>query len=43
LGFNGPEEVKNHPWLKNFPWSKLLNKEIEAPYLPIVFESTVYR
>lgn len=20
LGFNGPEEVKNHPWLKNFPW-----------------------
>lgn len=34
LGFNGPEEVKNHPWLKNFPWQKLQNKEIEAAYIP---------
>jgi len=29
--------VKSHPWLKNFPWTKLENKEIEAPYVPIVF------
>ncbi|CAD8117035.1 unnamed protein product [Paramecium sonneborni] len=34
LGFKGPDEVKNHPWLKNFPWSKLLNKEIQSPYIP---------
>ncbi|CAD8106657.1 unnamed protein product [Paramecium sonneborni] len=34
LGFKGPEEVKNHPWLRNFPWQKLLNKEIESPYIP---------
>jgi hypothetical protein len=20
LGINGPAEVKNHPWIKNFPW-----------------------
>lgn len=20
LGYNGPEEVKNHPWFKNFNW-----------------------
>jgi serine/threonine protein kinase len=20
LGFNGSDEVKNHPWLKDFPW-----------------------
>jgi hypothetical protein len=26
LGINGPAEVKNHPWIKNFPWQKLINK-----------------
>ncbi len=20
LGINGTDEVKNHPWIKNFPW-----------------------
>lgn len=34
LGINGPDEVKDHPWLKNFPWDKLLNKEIESPFIP---------
>ena len=36
LGTNGPEEVKNHPWLKSFPWNKLMNKEIDAPFVPSV-------
>lgn len=36
LGVNGPEEVKNHPWLKDFPWSKLFNKEMEPPFIPNV-------
>jgi serine/threonine protein kinase len=34
LGLNGPAEVKAHPWLKNYPWQKLLNKEIEPAFLP---------
>jgi len=34
LGLNGPAEVKGHPWLKGFPWDKLLRKEIEAPFIP---------
>lgn len=34
LGVNGPEEVKSHPWIKNFPWDKLLNKQLEAPFIP---------
>jgi len=34
LGLNGPAEVKAHPWLKNFPWQKLLNKELEPPFVP---------
>jgi len=34
LGLDGPTEVKNHPWLKNFPWQKLLNKELDPPFMP---------
>lgn len=36
LGLNGPEEVKNHPWLKDFAWNKLLNREMEPPFMPNV-------
>jgi len=34
LGLNGPAEVKAHPWLRNYPWHKLLNKEIDPPFVP---------
>jgi len=34
LGLNGPAEVKAHPWLKSYPFQKLLNKEIEPPFVP---------
>eukprot|EP01017_Pseudomicrothorax_dubius_P039002 TRINITY_DN592_c0_g1_i3.p1 TRINITY_DN592_c0_g1~~TRINITY_DN592_c0_g1_i3.p1 ORF type:complete len:444 (-),score=107.91 TRINITY_DN592_c0_g1_i3:97-1428(-) len=34
LGLNGPQEVKAHPWIKNYPWTKLLNKEITPPFQP---------
>jgi serine/threonine protein kinase len=34
LGLDGPIEVKNHPWLKNFPWQKLMNKELDPPFMP---------
>lgn len=36
LGINGPEEVKSHPWLKTFPFSKLMKRELQAPYIPSV-------
>ena len=36
LGLDGPAEVKNHPWLKTFPWKKLESKELGAPYIPNV-------
>ena len=26
LGYNGPSEVKSHPWFKDFPWKKLEDK-----------------
>lgn len=36
LGLNGPQEVKEHPWIKSYPWDKLINKQLEAPYVPNV-------
>jgi hypothetical protein len=34
LGLNGPSEVKDHPWLKNFPWQDLTDKKIQSPFVP---------
>lgn len=34
LGFNGDLEVKQHKWLKNFPWDELLSKTINSPFVP---------
>jgi len=34
LGVDGPNEIKNHRWLKDFPWDKLYTKELEAPFVP---------
>ena len=34
LGINGVEEVKAHPWFKNFDWEALRRKEIKATYIP---------
>jgi hypothetical protein len=37
LGKNGINELKEHAWLKNIPWSELYNKELISPYIPKVF------
>ncbi|KAM3134942.1 hypothetical protein pb186bvf_012942 [Paramecium bursaria] len=34
LGANGIDEIVNHPWLKGYPWGKLLNKDIKSLYIP---------
>lgn len=34
LGLNGPEEVKDHPWFKDYPFDDLLNYGIESPFVP---------
>lgn len=34
LGLNGPHEVKNHPWLRDFPWQDLWDKKIKSPFIP---------
>ena len=27
-------EIKSHPWFKGFPWEKLANKQLVAPFVP---------
>jgi len=34
LGINGPEDVKNHPWLRDFNFDDLLSKKITSPFIP---------
>jgi len=34
IGNDGPEELKSHAWFKNYPWEKLLKKEIPSPFIP---------
>lgn len=31
LGWAGMEEIKNHPWLRYFPWQDLMNGKLESP------------
>lgn len=35
-GVNDAEDIKKHPWFENVNWDAYLNKEIKAPYLPII-------
>jgi len=34
LGLNGPAEIKSHPWIKDYPWEKLANRELDPPFVP---------
>lgn len=34
LGHNGANEVKSHPWLRNYPWEALYEKRLRAPFIP---------
>lgn len=34
LGLNGPAEVKNHPWLRDFPWKDLWDRKLKSPFIP---------
>ena len=34
LGYKGIWELKQHRWMKYFPWDKLMNKELESPFIP---------
>lgn len=35
---NGPEEVKEHVWLKDVDWDKLYRKVLPSPFVPPIAE-----
>jgi hypothetical protein len=36
LGYLGPDEIRNHPWLRQFPWEKLYSKDLISSLVPNV-------
>ena len=36
LGYNGYEEIQNHPWFKDIDWDQLYRKELDPPFHPAV-------
>ena len=38
LGYNGVDEIKKHPWMKDINWDLLSKKELEAPYIPPTYK-----
>ena len=34
LGNGGVHEVKEHPWLRDFPWDDLAEKKVQSPFVP---------
>ncbi|CAI2363667.1 unnamed protein product [Moneuplotes crassus] len=34
LGYNGPEELKQHKWLRSIEWQLLIDKKLPAPFVP---------
>jgi hypothetical protein len=34
LGLRGAAEVKDHPWIKYYPWKDLYEKKIESGFIP---------
>ena len=34
MGFNGIKEVKEHPWIKYYPWDMILKKTLPSPFIP---------
>jgi len=34
IGYNGPQEVKAHPWLRGFGWEAMFEKKIDPPFQP---------
>ena len=34
LGFKGINEVKEHPWIKYYPWTMIIDKTLPSPFVP---------
>lgn len=40
LGHRGAQEIKSHPWFEEVDWDKMLNKEYNALFVPVITERT---
>ena len=40
LGRNGPSELKQHAWLRDFDWKRLFTKTLNSPYKPPAVENS---
>ena len=36
LGYYGPNEVKQHIWLRDVNWDDLYDKKVKSPFMPEV-------
>ena len=34
LGYKGIEEIKEHPWIKYYPWTMIIDKTLPSPFVP---------
>lgn len=34
MGYNGTEEIKEHPFFASIDWSKLSKRQVDPPYVP---------
>ncbi len=34
LGYKGIAEVKDHPWIKYYPWTMIIDKTLPSPFIP---------
>ena len=34
LGYKGINEVKEHPWIKYYPWTMIIDKTLPSPFVP---------
>jgi len=34
LGLNGPQEVKQHVWLKDVNWQSIIEMKVPSPFIP---------
>ena len=34
LGLNGPQEVKEHVWFKDYKWDDLQHRRLKSPFIP---------
>ena len=41
LGLNGPNELKSHPWLKDFNFTDLFDMKMRSPFIPSSKEDNI--